>query len=273
MKADGAASGLQRLESADVVALTAPDFADAPAALGLLDAETLGSLLRSAGGEGGRSGAHALRTSAGVELVLRPFRRGGWLARLGRSPKLPTPDRWFEEVRVTYELRKAGAPVPAPAFAIACRSGNGWEGGVATVRVSAAVDAATFARNEEHSSAELELASAACGRAIRSFHDSGGKHPDLHLGNLLVSATAGDAWVIDLDRAQIGSLPTPRRRARELARLARSIAKLGLRDRFDGRCAQLFTSAYTAGAPELAVEIAQAWRTERWAITLHSLTY
>ena len=37
---------------------------------------------------------------------------------------------------------------------------------------------------------------------IRSFHDAGGRHADLHLGNLLVSS-AGDALsVIDLDRCE-----------------------------------------------------------------------
>lgn len=273
MKAEGSANGLQRLEAGDIVALTSPDFVDAPADLGLFDPETLRSLLHSAGTAGGRAGTHALTTSAGVDLVVRPFRRGGWLAALGRSPRLRSPERWFDEMNVTHALRCAGAPVPAPAFAIACRSGSRWDGAVSTVRVDAAVDAATFARDASRSAKELEQASAACGRATRAFHECGGRHRDLHAGNLLVSAAGDEAWVIDLDRGRVGAPPSPRRRARELARLVRSLEKLGLRERLGDRCLERFAGAYTEGAPELAESIAAAWRSERWAIALHRLTY
>src|SRR5262249_18956366 len=52
-------------------------------------------------------------------------------------------------------------------------------------------------------------AAAAAGRALRRFHDLGGRHRDLHAGNLLLRETeaCAEALLVDLDRACCGAPP------------------------------------------------------------------
>lgn len=272
-----AAAGLHPIDAGDVVALCAPGFENAPAELGLLSAERLRECLISSGNEGGRAGVHALRTSGGTELLFRPFRRGGWLAKLGRSPQLPSPERWFNELRVTQELHNRGAPVPEPGFAIACRPAvapaRGWYGGVASVRIPAATNGGEYVDRTDLSHPDMILAASAAGRAVRVFHDCGGRHSDLHIGNLLIADGAAQAWVIDLDLAGAAEAPNARRRTRELARLARSIEKRGAAERIGHEGYAAFLDGYVADDSELGGAIARAWRTERLAISFHRLGY
>lgn len=272
-----AEAGLHPIDAGNVVALCAPGFENAPAELGLLSAERLRERLVSSGKAGGRAGVHTLHTSGGAELLLRPFRRGGWLAKLGRSSQLRSPERWFNEVRVTQELRGRCAPVPQPGFAIACRPAaapaQGWYGGVASVRIPAATSAVEYIDRADLSDPDVIRAASAAGHAVRVFHDCGGRHPDLHIGNLLIADGAEEAWVIDLDLARAVEAPNARRRARELARLARSIEKRGATERVGREGFAAFLDGYVANDPELRSAIARAWRTERLAVSLHRLGY
>ena len=79
--------------------------------------------------------------------------------------------------------------------------------------------------------------------------------------------------MIDLDRADAADAPSARRRARELARLARSIEKRGAARRIGREGFVAFLDGYVANDPELGNAIARAWRTERLAISFHRLGY
>jgi tRNA A-37 threonylcarbamoyl transferase component Bud32 len=92
----------------------------------------------------------------------------------------------------------------------------------------------------------------ALGGFVRSFHDIGVTHNDLHAGNILVRTrpTSAEApfVLIDLQRARIGRVPGARRRAGDLAMLMQAFRGAG-RDRIAVRRALL--SGYVDGPPRI----------------------
>lgn len=218
---------------------------------------------------------HAL-PRAGVTLLVRSVLHGGLLARwLGGA--LRSPARAFDELRVTADLRAAGAPVPRPALAAARRVGLAWHARVATVLEPDAPDVLAWLDGDPDA-ARVVAAAAACGRAIRRFHDAGGSHADLHVKNLLIRERPGadpacEAIVVDLDGAAFGEAPDPGRRMRELARLYRSALKRGIADRigFEGHRALL--AAYVGEDAVLGAALSRAWPRERRRVAVHALGY
>jgi tRNA A-37 threonylcarbamoyl transferase component Bud32 len=93
---------------------------------------------------------------------------------------------------------------------------------------------------------------AALGRFVRSFHDAGISHNDLHAGNILVRATPSEAGhpfvLIDLQRVRTGHVPGARRRAADLAMLMQSFRGAGP-ERIAVRRALL--EGYVHGPPRL----------------------
>jgi len=92
---------------------------------------------------------------------------------------------------------------------------------------------------------------ARAGRAVARLHDAGVYHADLNLTNLLVGPVASDdVVVVDFDRARVRQGPLGRRaRRRNLARLARSLAKLDPGESLGGPALRrAFAAAYGAGA-------------------------
>ena len=94
---------------------------------------------------------------------------------------------------------------------------------------------------------------AVLGRFVRSFHDAGVLHNDLHAGNVLVRTHVpgdGEAFVlIDLQRARIGPVPRAGQRAAELAMLLQTF-RGNDEDRVNVRSALL--ESYLAGPPRIA---------------------
>jgi 3-deoxy-D-manno-octulosonic acid kinase len=86
------------------------------------------------------------------------------------------------------------------------------------------------------------------GTWIRSFHDAGVDHADLHGGNILVAE--GSVHLIDFDRARLRG-PRGRWRLRNLARFQRSVRKiLGPAWREDPawrECWEALEAGYAAG--------------------------
>jgi 3-deoxy-D-manno-octulosonic acid kinase len=265
------------IERKSARALVAPGFSAAVHELDVLDAESWGARFAAATAAhaGGRGSLCEATLADGSRLVLRGFRPGGWLAGL-RPGSLASPTRLFDELRATHELARRGAPVPRPAFAVAHRRAAGWQGGVATQRIDSATNAQAVLRSRPDPDRLAAIACAA-GRAVRRFHDAGGRHADLHLGNLVVRE--GDVprvLVVDLDRARVGSRPGPARRARELARLARSLDK-SLRGEAAAVAPEAlraaFLTAYVEDDSVLARELAEALRRHRWRLALHRTRY
>jgi tRNA A-37 threonylcarbamoyl transferase component Bud32 len=93
---------------------------------------------------------------------------------------------------------------------------------------------------------------AAVGAFVRSFHDVGVTHNDLHAGNILVRTqpTSAEApfVLIDLQRARVGCVPGARRRAGDLAMLMQAFRGAG-RERIAVRRSLL--SGYVDGPPRL----------------------
>jgi 3-deoxy-D-manno-octulosonic acid kinase len=181
----------------------------------------------------GRGAVHVLPSplTDGAEWVVRPYRRGGALARaLGDRYLRAGEPRPFREYDLALELAARGVSTAPAVGAAVYPSGAVYQGELVTERVPGAVDLAAllFGPDAPSVAASREEAMAAAGRLVRVAHDAGLRHPDLNLKNLLVLAAPGggtEAVIIDLDRGRLGSrVPDPVRR-RMLARFWRSAAK------------------------------------------------
>lgn len=209
------------------VALVRSDFAAAFDELGLLESPEPGGVRRAPAG--GRGGAWIAAPEGGEEAVVRPGRRGGWIARFNRS-RYFAGDRFLDELVLTERLRRRGAPVPRPLAAVRRDHRIGYETWLATRHLPGTAPAARLIAAA--SADRLPALLHAVGRAVRALHEAGGDHADLNAWNVLIAAgetSAPEAWIVDLDRGRISPRPLTGRRARaNLARLRRSFVKLGL---------------------------------------------
>ncbi|MCL7974678.1 MAG: 3-deoxy-D-manno-octulosonic acid kinase [marine benthic group bacterium] len=185
--------------------------------------------------KGGRGAARILTVHAFGEIVVRPYRRGGWIRHVVRK-RYFIGSRPIRELNVTERLRVAGAPVPEAVAAVhrKARPGPGYEACIATRRIAGTMPAAESLHRSR--SGEIRLIMEEIGRSIRACHDAGGWHADLNAWNLLVSESRPDlpVMLIDWDRGRIvtGGV-TGRSRRANLARLQRSLRKLGLHSALD----------------------------------------
>ncbi len=174
---------------------------------------------------GGRGGVNIIDTPAG-EAVLRHYRRGGMVARLFGDRYLFTGGRRTRsarEFRLLAELGRRGLPVPAPIASRYVRHGLRYSADLITARIP---HAATLAERLADGAFNADLAGRV-GAMIARFHRVGAWHADLNAHNVLVSGA--DLYLIDFDRGRLRSPATHWQRA-NLARLKRSLVKLGARD-------------------------------------------
>jgi tRNA A-37 threonylcarbamoyl transferase component Bud32 len=161
-----------------------------------------------------------------------------------------------------------------PALVVAHQKGRLWNAAVATIFEEESVDAGAWLQSSP-SATRLLAAAAAAGNAIRRFHDAGGCHRDLHVGNLLVRERAGqtEIIVIDLDGAKVLPSVSPARRMRELMRLHRSLIKRGWATTLGPRVYAEFFKAYTQGDHPLRRELLRHHPRERFRLALHVAGY
>jgi 3-deoxy-D-manno-octulosonic acid kinase len=248
--------------------LVAPRWESGAVALGLAQREGWAAALDSASAlPGGRGPQALLETPRWPRAVrIRPAHRGGllgpWL-----GDHFLTPSRPERELRLWIALRERGAPLPEPVLAASLRRGPFWHNLFGSVHLEHAIDGAEWLRRP-CSKHERALGTHRLGRAIRDFHDAGGVHGDLHLGNLLFegSGEATRCWLIDLDRARLINDVGPARRMHELARLARSMEKQALGSRLDARLVARLLGAYCGRDRALRQAMRAAWPREarRW---------
>lgn len=177
----------------------------------------------------GRGGVPFLVTPIGT-CALRHYRRGGLVARIVSDRYLWTGEertRAFREFRLLATLADAGLPVAQPVAARYLRSGPFYRADLLTRRIEHARTLARLLRDEGASAA----LAARVGETIACFHVAGACHADLNANNIMVD-DGGTVWLIDFDRGRLRR-PQPSWQQANLARLRRSLAKLGL-DRGDG---------------------------------------
>lgn len=170
-------------------------------------------------GEAPGRGASLFVRASDEQWVLRPYRRGGLVARFSRSRYLWTGverSRAFRELRLTAHLHDCGLPVPRPIGACVWRHGIAYEAALLTVRLPGARALAECLPHADDALLER------VGATVQRFHAAGLDHVDLNARNLLVDSD-DKVWLIDLDRCRLRSPGTWREA--NLARLERSLAK------------------------------------------------
>ena len=168
----------------------------------------------------GRGTSVFLNTDFG-EAVLRPYLRGGMVARVSRDRYLfrgVDASRPFREFDVLARMAADGLRVPEPLAALCVREGLSYRAALLTRRIAPA-----RALPEHFTNASFDWVH--LGAELRMFFDAGLRHADLNARNILVHDGTGDAWVIDLDASRYEP-ERPARGDRQLARLHRSLEKL-----------------------------------------------
>jgi len=266
--------GFRRFTSPGHYLLVAERFEWSVTRLHLLESGGLQRVLANPTGPRGRSSTAVVPLpGSNARLHLRPFRHGGWLGGL-RGHALTGLGRPIAELRTTVALAAAGAPVPAPALVAAQRVGPLWSVTLGTLFEEGAIDAAVWlASGPSHR--RLLRAAAAAGSAIRRFHDAGGRHRDLHIGNILVRERGDETEVIviDLDRARVAKSVRPARRMRELMRLHRSIVKRHWAEAIGVRGYARFLGSYTRDDRRLRDRLLSHLPRERVRTALHVAGY
>jgi len=184
---------------------------------------------------GGRGAAHVLSTRPFGEVVIRPYRRGGWVQHLVRR-RYFLGARAFRELNVTERLRTAGAPVPEVLAAVQrdARPGPGYEACIVTRRIAGTIPAASALRRAR--SGEVRLMMEQIGGSVRECHEAHGWHADLNAWNLLIPEARPElpVIVIDWDRGRyVEEGLSERARRANLERLRRSLTRLALTTALD----------------------------------------
>jgi len=152
-------------------------------------------------GDEGRGGALFIDAD-GRHLVLRHYRRGGWVARLSADRYWwldENSTRGFAEWHLLYLMRRAGLPVPQPIAACYRRTGRH------TYRAALLSERIDGVRSLAARLAEAPLALSgwiAVGRCLRRFHEDGVYHADLNAHNVLLDPQ-WNVWLVDFDRAYL----------------------------------------------------------------------
>jgi tRNA A-37 threonylcarbamoyl transferase component Bud32 len=179
---------------------------------------------------GGRAPVTRITIDDGPPLVLKNYRRGGLLGRV-RGDRYSGNSRAWNELEVCHAAATAGLRVqPIEVFWVRKLGSLSHRYAAATREIPNAEDVfQTLARLAGDRKPRLRLLSRVA-TEVRGLHDTGIHHPDLNLGNILVSRDDPDTvHLIDFDKAtrQDGPLP-PAVRHHALARLYRSLVKLSL---------------------------------------------
>ena len=154
--------------------------------------------------------------------VLRRCQRGG-LPGFFLQDQYLLRNRPLEEFQVHVALHEKGVPCPEPLGVLWEKRGPLYRGALATRLIEGASLQALLSGDVTNS--PLDSALHAAGEAVRTLHEVGGLHADLHPANILVAR--GQAYLIDFDRARILAALTPGQRASNLLRLRRAFVKHG----------------------------------------------
>ena len=169
---------------------------------------------------GGRGGVAFLRNGERM-WVLRHYRRGGLLARLGGDRYLwlgADRTRAFREWRLLARLAQLQLPVPKPVAARYSRRLLIYRADLITERLPSTQPLSMLLHAPTPQSLWQDI-----GRCIAGFHRHGVHHADLNAHNIMIDAQQR-VYLLDFDRGRIrarGAWETT-----VLARLQRSLSKL-----------------------------------------------
>lgn len=201
---------------------------------------------------------------------LKRMRRGGLLARYWRD-WYPSSRRLVAALTASEQARARGIPTARPVALIVEAGWGGFaRGAMALEEIEGSED---LARRTIRGAVTREELSASM-RVVRCMHERGIHHADLNLGNVLLrpnSRGGSDAFVIDFDRAVLGSVPRPfSDRQGALRRLARSCAKLtGSPGPTGPESEDLWYDLYAGDDADLALRLAQGRSVGRFVLALH----
>jgi len=178
--------------------------------------------LEAMAGAKGRGGVGLLRVG-GVDLVVRPYRRGGAFGRL-LADRYSGPARARRELELLHGLRDDGVPVVVPVAALARRHRAFWRLRLCTERLTEALPVPAFLAAVPHARRHV---AEAVGVVLRLAFAAGLVHPDLHPDNVLcrVQGDKVRAVLVDLDRARRGPAVGERARDDMLARMQRYVVR------------------------------------------------
>ena len=149
-------------------------------------------------------GAASLIEADGRSLVLRHYRRGGFIARFSADRywwRGAERTRSFLEWHLLYHMHRAGLPVPRPVAAGFHRQGKSYSADLLVQRIPEARSLAAAMR-----AAPVPLGTwMAIGRWLRALHARGICHADLNAHNILLGAAEDAVWFIDFDRGAVRS--------------------------------------------------------------------
>ncbi|MBT8487296.1 MAG: hypothetical protein HKN72_04410 [Gemmatimonadetes bacterium] len=160
--------------------------------------------------------------------AVRHYNRGGAVAaRLGDRYLRGGRSRPQREIRAAAAARDRGVRTPAVVAGAVYPAGIYYRCDLVTEVVPGAKTLAHTAHATDGTRAWLE-AMAAAGRLASDLAEAGILHVDLNAHNILFEeGDATRAWVIDLDRARIRARSDSDTAERMLARLTRSVVKVG----------------------------------------------
>lgn len=218
---DSVSSGGEvRIQSGDVTALVAPEYADVfdP---DWFDPEFWRGRAVSVS-SGGRGSAWFVERSP-EHWVLRRFMRGGAVGKLISDSYIYSGEariRSYVEFRLLRQLHGMGLPVPTPVAAMYQRRGLFYSTAIIIERFHCVRPLGDVAPALDENR-WLEV-----GRVIRRFHDAGVYHADLNCFNILVGESS--IYLIDFDKGELRSSASPLARWKEdnLNRLKRSLNKV-----------------------------------------------
>jgi len=194
----------------------------------------------------------------GRQLVLRPYRRGGWVANLTKNRYLwqgGSRTRSFAEWHLLYIMRHAGLAVPVPIAA--CYQRTGSLAYTAALLTELIPNVSSLAVRLQAGPVPLMMW-VEIGRSLRRFHGEGVYHADLNAYNVLMN-DGPEVWLVDFDR---GTLRQPGLWCdSNLVRLRRSIEKITdllPSDRFSEADWTSLLSGYFAGASTPAAQLSAA---------------
>lgn len=195
-------------------------------------------------------GSAVLIEADGRSLVLRHYRRGGFIARFSADRYLwrgADRTRSFQEWQLLYLMHRAGLPVPQPVAAGYRRAGRTYTADLLVQKIPGVISLAEALRVGPLSIGVW----VAIGRWLRHFHARGICHADLNAHNVLLGVHDGSVWLIDFDR---GTLRTPGWWSdANLVRLQRSLHKIAAQhgvERFTAADWQALLDSYFSTALE-----------------------